>query len=431
VGTVVVERSLASEASSVGEARRVLRQAVVDAEVGAGAWIDDALLAISEIVTNALVHAGTPIGLTVRVDDAGVRVEVADGSPHPPRPRGYAVTAGTGRGLGLVEELVRAWGSKPDEPGKVVWFELGAEPAEPADRVSEASFSGGLSGTTSQRDLVEVVLLQVPLLTHAAWQEHAASLLREYLLARLDEDTDDLGLFEAHAAASDAMSVLFEQIPAPQLGDDPEAIMATATEPGITGERVVLRMPAEAADSFVRLDEVLENAAVLSDEGGWLTVPTQPELRELRRWLCTQVLAQTGGADPEPWEVPVHLPPPTVPPLEWDPVEVTGSARAIVAADDSDRIVAISASALSALGYDDPAELVGQRLLSIIPWRFHQAHLAGFTMHLTNGRSVLLDRPVTVPVLRRDRTEQLVDVTVRSTRLAHGRHLFTADLRPL
>jgi PAS domain S-box-containing protein len=424
VGTVVVERRLASEASSVGEARRALRQAVADAEIDDGEWVDDALVAISEIVTNALVHAGTPIGLTIRVDDAGIRVEVADGSPHPPRPRGYAVTAGTGRGLSLVEELVRAWGSSPDEPGKVVWFEHGTQAADPGT----SAFSGFPAGTESpQLDVVEVVLLQVPLLTHAAWQEHAASLLREYLLSQLDEG-DDLGLFGAHAAASDAMSVLFEQIPAPDLGADPEAIMASATEPSVTEERVVLRIPTSAADSFRRLEEVLESAAELSDEGTWLTVPTQPELRELRRWLCTQVLAQTQGGDPEAWRVPEHLAPPTAPPLDWDPSEVTDSARAVVAADDSDRIVAISPSALEMLGYDDAAPLMGQRLLSIIPWRFHQAHLAGFTMHLTNGRSLLMNRPVTVPVLRRDGTEQLVEVTIRSTRMPHGRRLFTADI---
>ena len=425
VGTVVVERRLASEASSVGEARRVLRQAVADAKIDDGTWVDDALIAISEIVTNALVHAGTPIGLTIRVDDTGVRVEVADGSPHPPRPRGYAVTAGTGRGLSLVEELVGAWGSQPDEPGKVVWFELGTTPAS-----SEASVFSGYSvdGDAAQADLVDVVLLQVPLLTHAAWQEHAASLLREYLLSQLDDEGDDLALFEAHAAASDAMSVLFEQIPAPDLGDEPEAILASATEPGVTEERVVLRIPTSAAESFRRLDEVLESAAGLSDEGAWLTVPTQPELRELRRWLCSQVRAQASGADPEPWQVPQHLSPPTAAPLEWDPSEVTGSPRAIVAADDSDRIVAISGSALELLGYDDAAPLIGQRLLSIIPWRYHQAHLAGFTMHLTNGRSLLLERPITVPMLRRDGTELPAEVTIRSTRMPHGRHLFTADI---
>ena len=45
-----------------------------------------------------------------------------------------------------------------------------------------------------------------------------------------------------------------------------------------------------------------------------------------------------------------------------------------------------------------PGELVGQRLISIIPTRFHQAHIAGFTLHLVNGRSPLIGNRVTVPV---------------------------------
>jgi PAS domain S-box-containing protein len=432
VGTVVIERRLASEASSVGEARRVLRQAVADAAIAAGDWVDDALVAISEIVTNALVHAGTPIGLMVRVDASGVRVEVADGSPHLPQPRGYAVTAGTGRGLSLVEELVHTWGTDPADPGKVVWFELGIAGSDPLAATSvfvDSSLGAGADAGGQHDEPVEVVLLQVPLLTHAAWQEHASSLLREYLLSELDDDASwDPGVFEAHAAASDAMSVLFEQIPAPMLGDDPAAIMATATEPGVTAERLVLYMEPATADSFGRLDEVLEAAASQADAGGWLTVSTQPELRELRTWLCAQVRVQREGADPQAWHISAHLAPPTAPPLDWDASEVTGSGRAIVAADDSDRIIAVSPSALAVLGYDDAAELIGERLLSIIPWRYHQAHLAGFTMHLTTGRSPLIDRTVTVPVVRRDGSEELVDLTVSSTRLVGGRRLFTADL---
>jgi PAS domain S-box-containing protein len=432
VGTVVVERRLPSEAQSVGEARRLLRRAVAEADVAAGSWVEDALVAVSELVTNALVHAGTPIGLTVRVDGSGVRVEVADGSRHLPQPRPYAVNAGTGRGLSLVDQLVQDWGTDPVGAGKVVWFELGSTPDDPRAESSRerASPYGAAGAGAGPDDLVEVVLLGVPLLTHMAWQEHAASLLREYLLFQLDAGTEDTVVFEAHAAASDAMSVLFEQIPAPVLGSDPQALMASATEHGVTEEQVVLRMSAFAAASFRRLDHLLEAAAALADARGWLTVPTQPELRQLRRWLCRQVRDQQAGGVPEAWAVPddLTLPPPTEI-VGWDRSTVTASDRAVVAADDTDRIIAISPSALTVLGYTDAGELLGRRLLSIIPERYHQAHLAGFTMHLTNGRAPLMGREVIVPVARRDGSERLVGLTVTSTRLAHGRHVFTADIR--
>jgi hypothetical protein len=102
------------------------------------------------------------------------------------------------------------------------------------------------------------------------------------------------------------MSVLFEQIPAPRLDEDPRPRSASASEPGGTA-RVVLRMTAAAADSFRRLDELLDAAVALADARRWLTVPTRPELRALRRWLCGQVRDQRAGATPQPWGLPARV----------------------------------------------------------------------------------------------------------------------------
>jgi PAS domain S-box-containing protein len=81
------------------------------------------------------------------------------------------------------------------------------------------------------------------------------------------------------------------------------------------------------------------------------------------------------------------------------------------------------------LGYDHASELVGKRLIAIIPPRLRQAHLAGFTLFFATGRSPLLGRPVTVPALRCDGSEFPVELTVRSESLAGGRHVFVAVLR--
>ena len=109
---VELERTLPPSPASAGEARRLLREVL--SETGAGDWVDNAQVAVSELVTNALVHAGTPIRLHVQARRDGLRVEVADGSPHLPRQRAYAATSGTGRGLHLLEELVDSWGALPD-----------------------------------------------------------------------------------------------------------------------------------------------------------------------------------------------------------------------------------------------------------------------------------------------------------------------------
>ena len=111
--------------------------------------------------------------------------------------------------------------------------------------------------------------------------------------------------------------------------------------------------------------------------------------------------------------------------------DVTSSTESLIAADDANQIVAVSASAVELLGYDSADELVGQRLVAIIPSRFHQAHIAGFTLHMLVGRSPLLGREVEVPALRRDGTEVAVRLEVRTRNAPEGARLFVAQLRPL
>lgn len=421
MGTVAVDQMLPALPSSAGEARRLLRQALPgDASEDA---IDAAALALSEIVTNALVHAGTPMRLRVILTSSSVRVELADGSVHLPLPRDYSRAAGTGRGLHMVTEVVDQWGAHHDEDGKVVWFEI-ADPSPGATR----DRSGRISNThlPAQRSTVHIELTNVPLLMHVAWQEHASGLLRELLLTRLEEDATAI---DEHAAASAAMSVLFEQIPAPELGEDPEAIMAAALEPQVSAERVVLSLSPEAAADFDVLDEMLETAVRMSEEGRLFSPPTQPEIGAFRRWLCAQVREQSAGGAPREWTAPIGHPPPADPrTLHWDPVSVSRSSRALVAADDTDQIVAVSPAALALLGYEHPHELVGSRLICIIPTRYHQAHIAGLTLHLASGRGPLLGNRVSVPMLRADRGEQVMDLRVEARHLPDGRAIFVAEL---
>ena len=417
---VAVDRMLPALPSSAGEARRLLRDAMP--EQASEESTDAAALALSEIVTNALVHAGTPMRLRVILAPSAVRVELADGSARLPLPREYSRAAGTGRGLHMVTEIVDQWGAHHDEDGKVVWFEI-AEP-EP----SREQMVGGqvLPRPRPPRPSHSVELSNVPLLMHAAWQEHAAGLLRETLLLRLEEEANAL---DEHAAASAAMSVLFEQIPAPDLEDDPEAIMANALEPAVSAERVELELSDDGVADFEVLDEMLETGVSLAEQGRLLSAPTQPEIRAMRRWLCRQVRVQSDGGEPEPWTAPIGHPPPLNPrDLSWDSTTVTASTRALVAADDTNQIVAVSPSALRLLGYADAAELVGSRLICLIPTRYHQAHIAGFTLHLASGRGPLLGTRLTVPVLRADRTEQAMDLEVEAQHLPDGRSVFVAEL---
>ena len=112
--------------------------------------VDDVLLVISELVTNAILHTGTSVplhdaapvhpagdvtgthelplavgtdelGLGWEVGDRDVTVFVADADPTPPVPRAAADADLTGRGLTIVTALASAWGVTAGDPGKQVW----------------------------------------------------------------------------------------------------------------------------------------------------------------------------------------------------------------------------------------------------------------------------------------------------------------------
>ncbi len=426
-------RELPPRGASVGDARALVRAALDEAD--ARQWLDEAELAVSELVTNALVHAGTTIRVQVRVDGAGLRVEVADSSPHLPVHRDYAPTSGTGRGLHLVDDVVDEWGVVLHNEGKVVWFEI-RSPTAPSDRETAGSARESPFGPAfpahdpgrSADDTVAVELLNFPLLLHAAWQEHAATLLREFLLVTLD---DELASFARHAQASDAMNLLHEQAPAPELRDDPDAIMATAIEPQVSVQRLVLTVPRTSLPHFETLDRMLGEATALARTGTLLAPPTQPEISDMRTWMCQQILAQAAGEEVRrPWTSSDHDLDHAQPgrSTEWDTTEVSGSDRSLLAADDAGLIVAASRSVLELLGYRHEDELLGGRLIRIVPARYHQAHIAGLTFHMTNGRSPLLGVPVVVPVVRADGTETRVSLTVEPRTLPRGQRIFTAEL---
>ncbi|MER7622216.1 MULTISPECIES: ATP-binding protein [Streptomyces] len=94
----------------------------------AGERIEDVLLLVSEIVTNACLHAGGPEELVLRHAHGVLRVEVSDRSPEPPRrqaPRSPALPGG--HGLILLDRLAGDWGTEARPNGgvgKVVWLEI-------------------------------------------------------------------------------------------------------------------------------------------------------------------------------------------------------------------------------------------------------------------------------------------------------------------
>ncbi|VVJ25112.1 Uncharacterised protein [Amycolatopsis camponoti] len=123
---LVAECGLTDPAGGLAVARRFARVTLT-------AWacatvVDDALLIVTELATNALRHGtGRPV-LRLSVGAGHVRIEVFDDDPAPPvrRPPG----ADGGWGLVLVERLSLDWGTARHGLGKVVWCALSAPSAE-------------------------------------------------------------------------------------------------------------------------------------------------------------------------------------------------------------------------------------------------------------------------------------------------------------
>ncbi|MGW3248517.1 ATP-binding SpoIIE family protein phosphatase [Streptomyces sp. NPDC001070] len=106
---------------------------------------DDLQLIVSEIVTNALIHAGSDVDVRLRGFADRVRLEVRDSDSNPPVPSPVSLTeegsarAEHGRGLFIVEALASAWDSSPNGRGKTVWLDVPIPGIEAAGGIEPAA----------------------------------------------------------------------------------------------------------------------------------------------------------------------------------------------------------------------------------------------------------------------------------------------------
>lgn len=128
-GVIIAGCELTGSSQAPGEARAFVRKHLNDHP-----RLEDAVLVVSELVTNAVRHSASADGGTIIVAlveiPGGVRVEVADeGSPGPgptiPPERPAWELAESGQGLRLVAEVAGGqWGHYRSEAGRTVWGEL-------------------------------------------------------------------------------------------------------------------------------------------------------------------------------------------------------------------------------------------------------------------------------------------------------------------
>lgn len=124
-GALIAEHDMPADASGVGAARRFLRQVLTDWSVSPDK-ADQAVLCLSELATNALIHTGGGCHVRVELQDGVLTTRVHDnGAAVSPQVRGDDDSLhGNGHGLRLVDAMVDSWGRTTDAHSAAVWFAL-------------------------------------------------------------------------------------------------------------------------------------------------------------------------------------------------------------------------------------------------------------------------------------------------------------------
>jgi len=121
---------------------RAARAFVADALRGADpSVLDAAVLMVSELATNAVVHTTGPFDIGIDQSDHEVRISVTDHGEGTPTLRTASSSDIDGRGLGIVAAFAVAWGVDQGPHSKTVWFTVPTStsaqpvgPSEPTDR---------------------------------------------------------------------------------------------------------------------------------------------------------------------------------------------------------------------------------------------------------------------------------------------------------
>ena len=259
-----------------------------------------------------------------------------------------------------------------------------------------------------------VTLLRMPATLWLAAREHHDALLRELVLHLAEHEGPEVelaGADRARSAISAAVVAALEH--AQETGTARPVLPAGHPSPlpwAPESLDLVVHLPDGAVPDFAGLQDTLDVAERLALQGHLLARPGLPEIVAVRDWACEQVLAQHAGVEPSPWGgtdqarfTTAASAAPDVPLTDWDLGTVRDATEGVVAADDANRIVAISRPLAARLGWE-PEDLVGRRVVTLIPRALREAHVAGFSRHLSSGTARLLGVPLVLPVLHADGT---------------------------
>ncbi len=284
---------------------RVARSWVVEelTELGREDLVEAAALGVSELVTNALLHAEPPILVRLGGTSDHPRVEVHDQSSSPPDLDADALDEDDehlmrtfGRGLGLVALYSSRWGADVSGDGKVVWF----EPAEEPDLDTEAdvfvldeAVEERLAASGSAQ-LVPVRLLGMPVAAFARFRGWYAEVRRELRLLALAHP-------DAYPVAAE-LAALTLQVEAERAQARGVEQLDAAIAEGREQVDLDYLVPQTAPVTMRRLSDALDRVDLFCREHLLLTLPEDPETIAVRRWYFGEFSRQAEGHAPTPWQ---------------------------------------------------------------------------------------------------------------------------------
>jgi anti-sigma regulatory factor (Ser/Thr protein kinase) len=266
--------------------------------------IESAQLALSELVTNAILHAQTPIQVSVLAHGDRVRIEVQDGSPRRPATRPATRDAldppTVGRGIHIVEALAAEWGVRRDRhQGKVVWF----SPIASQDRSQPLTnpSSTRREHRSSRQPSAVVTLIDVPVRPTMYVRARYRDLRRELVLMTLQDDQDLDSVAHRFTQAANEIDR------AGRVRLSRSKALDEAFEQGKDQVDLAYRVPIAAAPLYASLGELLAEANAYCLARRLLTLAaTEPE-QALRGWLVGEFVNQLKGDEPVPWTGRIDL----------------------------------------------------------------------------------------------------------------------------
>jgi GAF domain-containing protein len=292
---------LPARSASVATARHAVRD-LAEQWALPEAVVLDAEMVVSELVTNAVLHARTDCELSIEPRLPGLRLAVADDDADAPIlaaafvPLADGLLSGavegdqalvdllaeraTGRGMAIVDALSTTWGVEARNPGKVVWAELGTHPkrvgAQPTTLTS-----------MHRRDTRALRLIAVPVRLLVQSDNAVAALVREFQLAIVDHP-DGRRIGEAHITGQ--VLARIEGATRPR----EHAVHAALAR----GDHLVdldLELPTMAPGTLAEVDELMARMALAGRSGAALR---PPEVIAFDTWYRNEISAQMSGALP-------------------------------------------------------------------------------------------------------------------------------------